>query len=213
MPFAVYEKDPDARIDYTIAWSDWLEPLGDVITASTLAVDAGLTAETQTFTAYDATVWLSGGTTGSSYAATNRITTRDGRTNERTIVLRVLQSTGTPSAVTVADVREVLGDTRGVSDALINEFIGAWRSRFELAAGDLSGNPRAVSVMDAGIRLGAASNVLSALWSAQSNEEPSNARAMREQAEALIKTVDAMTSGTGKRVVESVAVVEKVPWS
>lgn len=83
-------KDPDALLDYGFDWSLWLQP-GDTISSSTWQVEDGLTASTPSHTATTTTVWLSGGTAGRSYQVTNRITTAGGRTDERTMVVRVVQ--------------------------------------------------------------------------------------------------------------------------
>lgn len=83
-------KDPQAVLDYQCNWADWL-PTGDTITASSWAVDSGITADSHSNTTTTATVWLSGGTDGQSYRVTNHITTAQGRTDDRTIVVKVRQ--------------------------------------------------------------------------------------------------------------------------
>lgn len=86
-----FTKDPDAVLDYACDWSAWLS--GDTIASSTWTVPDGLTEGTgdyeSTHTATEALVWLSGGTAGRTYAVTNRITTTEGREDERTIYVRV----------------------------------------------------------------------------------------------------------------------------
>jgi len=81
-------KDPNAVLDYTLDWSDWLE--ADTIAASTWTVDAGLTKNSDSFTDTTTTVWLSGGTAGQVYEALNRIVTAGGRTADRVLVFRML---------------------------------------------------------------------------------------------------------------------------
>lgn len=77
-------KDPDSILDYTIDWSAWLADSGaDTIASSTWVVAAGLTNNNATRTSTTATVWLSGGTAGTTYRVTNRITTAGGRTADR----------------------------------------------------------------------------------------------------------------------------------
>lgn len=83
-----FTKDPDAKLDFPIDWSDWLG--SDTITASTWSVPAGLTLENEAFDPKEATVWLSGGTDGAVYIVTNRITTAEGRINEASIRLKVV---------------------------------------------------------------------------------------------------------------------------
>ena len=79
--------DPQAQLDYTINWADWLG--SDTISTSTWTVESGLTEGTNTSTSTTATIWLSGGTAGQTYSVTNRIVTAGGRTDERTITLKV----------------------------------------------------------------------------------------------------------------------------
>lgn len=81
------QKDPNAKLDYTVDWSDWLN--GDTLATSTFVVASGLTKESETNNTTTATVWLSGGTNGDSYIITNRITTATGRTEDRSFVILV----------------------------------------------------------------------------------------------------------------------------
>ena len=82
-----FEKDPDAILDYTVDWSRWLDT--DTILASQWTVPTGLTQVSSSNTSTSATAWLSGGTAGQAYTVANRITTADGRTDERSIVINV----------------------------------------------------------------------------------------------------------------------------
>lgn len=82
-----YLKDPISVLDYTVDWSDWLD--GDTIATSIWTVPTGITQASETETTTAATIWLSGGTDGSDYTVTNRITTVGGRTDERSIVIVV----------------------------------------------------------------------------------------------------------------------------
>lgn len=80
-------KDPDAVLDYSIDWSDWLG--SDTISTSTWEVDSGITEDSNSNTDTVTTIWLSGGTAGKKYELTNRITTTGGRTDDRTIIIVV----------------------------------------------------------------------------------------------------------------------------
>ncbi len=82
-----FTKDPSAVLDYMIDWSRWLK--GDTIQTSQWTVPAGLALVSQTNTTTTTTVWLSGGTAGQTYTVTNRITTASGRTDERSIIIKV----------------------------------------------------------------------------------------------------------------------------
>ena len=81
-------KDPNAVLDYSIEWSKWLA--GDQIaTSAWTASDPALEITADSNTATRATVWLSGGAVGQSYAVTNLITTVGGRTDERSFIIQV----------------------------------------------------------------------------------------------------------------------------
>ncbi|SOE25627.1 phage fiber-tail adaptor protein [Streptomyces sp. OK228] len=84
----VYIKDPDAVLDYPWDWTDWLAP-GEIITASQFIVSAGLDLNSSSFSATTAIAWLAGGTQGTSYLVTNRITTSAARTDDRSLTIRV----------------------------------------------------------------------------------------------------------------------------
>lgn len=84
-------KDPDAALDYAVDWNApgeaWLGD--DTIASVAWDVGAGLTKDAESNTASVATVWLSGGTAGETYAVACRITTAAGRTDERTFRVKV----------------------------------------------------------------------------------------------------------------------------
>jgi hypothetical protein len=87
---ANYIKDPQAVLDYGMDWGakGWLQS-GETITTSTWTVATGITKGATSNTTTTTTVWLSGGTVGTTYAATNTVVTSMGRTDERTITIRV----------------------------------------------------------------------------------------------------------------------------
>jgi hypothetical protein len=87
-------KDPEANLDYQVVWYDWLGT--DLISVSTWIVPAGITKVSDTVNGaslvidgvtYPAgtvtTVWLSGGTLGTRYRLTNRVTTAAGRIDDQ----------------------------------------------------------------------------------------------------------------------------------
>ena len=85
-------KDPDARVDFSIDWSDWLG--SDTISASSWTYSgpsspSGMVEESESNSTTATTVEVSGGTANRDYYATNRITTAAGLTDERTILIRV----------------------------------------------------------------------------------------------------------------------------
>lgn len=81
-------KDPSAVLDWMFDWSDWLSS-GETITDHTITVDTGITNDSSTEDAGKVTVWLSGGTAGENYKVACLIETSAGRTDERTIWIKV----------------------------------------------------------------------------------------------------------------------------
>lgn len=84
---STFYKDPDAVLDYTGDWAAWLN--GDTIQTSTWIPDDGITVDSSTHDDTTATVWLSGGTNLETYEVTNRVATAGGRTDDRTIKIKV----------------------------------------------------------------------------------------------------------------------------
>lgn len=86
-------KDPNAVLDYTIDWSDWLEPLGDTIASVAIAVAGGITLDHNTNNGTSVTIWISGGTVGTRGEARVRITTvgtgARPRTDDRTVYFKI----------------------------------------------------------------------------------------------------------------------------
>ena len=82
-------KDPAAVLDYQLNWSAWLD--GDTISTSTWSAETGITVDSESETTSAATVWLSSGSPGEDYEVTNQIVTDGGRTDERTITIKVRQ--------------------------------------------------------------------------------------------------------------------------
>lgn len=83
-------KDPDDILDYGVDWSARLS--GDTLAASDWIVPDGITEDSASFSASSATIWLSGGTAGQSYAITNRVTTAAGRQFDATVTIQVVES-------------------------------------------------------------------------------------------------------------------------
>jgi hypothetical protein len=83
-------KDPESVLDYTLDWADFLAA-GETIDTSTWAVSpsGSLAIDDNSNTGATATVWLSAGTRREVYAATNTIETTEGRTEQRSITVRV----------------------------------------------------------------------------------------------------------------------------
>lgn len=91
MPNAnAFEKDPDAVLEWQYNWHNWL-PSGDSIASATVTVSDGITIDSQTNTSTAVTVWLSGGSEGTTYYLTCHIVTFMGRVDDRTISIFVVE--------------------------------------------------------------------------------------------------------------------------
>lgn len=88
MALKKFVKDPSARLDYTIDWSAWLAADDDTIaSASVPSPPSGITVGEPVHSATTTTVWISGGTAGTSYDVAVRIVTAGDRQDERTITI------------------------------------------------------------------------------------------------------------------------------
>ena len=86
------DKDPDATLDYSQDWSAWLTPLSDTITGTPVwTAGAGLTVVSQSNTTTSATAFISGGKVGNKIPLACKIVTAGGRTDERTVHLKIVQ--------------------------------------------------------------------------------------------------------------------------
>jgi len=81
-------KDPDSILDYSEDWSDWLAT-GETLSTAVWTVPAGLTNVAEALGDSAATVWVSGGTAGTTYTVSCLITTTDGRTDRRSFSIGV----------------------------------------------------------------------------------------------------------------------------
>jgi hypothetical protein len=85
----VYVKDPDAVLDYRWDWSAWLDD--DTIDTHQVTVAGGVDLDSDSSDDTSVTAWISGGTHGDTATATARVTTTQGRTDDRTITLSIRQ--------------------------------------------------------------------------------------------------------------------------
>lgn len=88
--FKDHKKDPDATLDWIFDWNLWLGD-GETISNAEFIVDPGISIDSEkgsSFTNKTATVWLSGGTEGQVYRITCRVTTSEGRIDDRSFTLR-----------------------------------------------------------------------------------------------------------------------------
>lgn len=72
--------------------SDWLAS-GETISSHTITADTGITVDSDSITDTNTsvTVWLSGGTIGQKYRINCNIVTSDGRTDERSMIIKVVK--------------------------------------------------------------------------------------------------------------------------
>ena len=85
-------------MDYVFDWTEWLAT-GETIAVDsetgekliTITADTGITVDSWTEDDGKVTVWLSGGTAGINYKVACKITTSAGRTDERTIWIKVVE--------------------------------------------------------------------------------------------------------------------------
>lgn len=82
------DKDPDAVLDYSVDWSAWLTAVSDTISTFSV-VTTGVTIASSSFVGAITTAWISGGTVGEKVQVTFRITTTGGRTDDRSIYLKI----------------------------------------------------------------------------------------------------------------------------
>jgi len=85
----IFEKDPQAVLDYAFDWSDWLDT-EETIDDTTITVASGLTKDSDSESDGIVTIWLSGGTAGTSYTVACKIVTSSSRTDERSITIMVI---------------------------------------------------------------------------------------------------------------------------
>jgi len=92
------EKDPGAKLNYTIDWTDWM-PESDTISTSTFTLQtisgdaAPLVNHTSSINVYKTSVTISGGTAGKIYRVTNTITLGSGLIDKRYFRLKVVART------------------------------------------------------------------------------------------------------------------------
>ncbi|MFY9174404.1 MAG: hypothetical protein WAO24_03565 [Peptococcia bacterium] len=79
-------KDPSAVLDYVFDWTGWLAT-GETISSYTVTAQSGITLDSDSATDDTVTVWLSGGTSGSRYRVSCKITTNAGRIDERSMII------------------------------------------------------------------------------------------------------------------------------
>lgn len=82
-------KDPQAVLDYIFDWAAWLTDISDTLATHVVTPDAGITLDSSSIVGSTVVAWLSGGTAGTTYRVACKITTTGGRTDERSIFIKV----------------------------------------------------------------------------------------------------------------------------
>lgn len=82
---ATIVKDPDAILDYSWNWTDWLALVSDTISAISFVTAGGMAVASSSHDGHIVTAWISGGTVGTKGSVTCHITTMGGRQDDRTI--------------------------------------------------------------------------------------------------------------------------------
>jgi hypothetical protein len=85
-----YLHDPTAVLDGQFDWSPWLDA-GETITAQTVVADGDLSVSMISQTNGVVTYWLSGGTATTRQRISCHITTNQGRQDERSVTVQVVQ--------------------------------------------------------------------------------------------------------------------------
>lgn len=89
-----YLKDPQSRVDYAIDWAPGYLDGQTIATSSWTVVPVepgGIAVDEASVDLTRAAVTLSGGVAGHVYSVSNRVTLSDGRSDDRSITLRVEQ--------------------------------------------------------------------------------------------------------------------------
>ena len=86
---SVFLKDPSAEVDFSVDWSDWLGASESITGASWSVTPTGLSLGAESAAGAVRGVMTSGGALGSVYRLTNRIVTDQGRTEDRSVTIKV----------------------------------------------------------------------------------------------------------------------------
>jgi len=95
MTVATYTKAPTAILDYSLTWGSWLLATETItlsswaITSETTANGSDLTVLTSQINGAITTAWLQAGVVGTTYTASDTVTTSAGRTDTRSITLTI----------------------------------------------------------------------------------------------------------------------------
>ena len=88
----IFEKTPEARLDYIVDWSNWL-PTGLTIDSSTWEYSDDLTAVSTALDSPQTSIIFSGGTEGETYIIKNIIETTGGSPLKDSRVFKLVVAT------------------------------------------------------------------------------------------------------------------------
>lgn len=109
MPSAMFHKDKDSVLDYSVDWVSLLDG-GDSIVSSTWSVSSSeLSVDSSSVTGTIATVWVSGGVVNTLYSIINHVITAFGREEDASVMMHVMDF---PNELTdlMGELRLHLGD-------------------------------------------------------------------------------------------------------
>ncbi len=83
-------RDPDAVLDYTVDFTDWVDAMADSLASHTASVVGCTVGPLGSYiSGKKVIVWISGGVVGTPASATVRVTTAAGRVDDRTIHFKI----------------------------------------------------------------------------------------------------------------------------
>lgn len=89
MSFPVFDRDPHSVKDYQWDWAAYLDTgNSEEINSHTIVETGDLVIDSSSNDDTTVTAWISGGTAGTTQQVTCRIVTNQGRTDDRSIILR-----------------------------------------------------------------------------------------------------------------------------
>lgn len=88
------DKDPNAILDYPFDWTAYLAPIADSIVSASFVVAGGvggIVIVSSSYSSTSATAIVSGGVVGTTERLTCRIVTAGGRTDDRSVYLKIVE--------------------------------------------------------------------------------------------------------------------------
>jgi hypothetical protein len=89
MSITTFLKQPAEVLDFDVDFNDYLTAVADTGASHTATAETGITLQASTLVSGRVKVWLAGGTDGTRYKVTTRLTTTGGRLRESEFYVRV----------------------------------------------------------------------------------------------------------------------------